>query len=210
MQNPTTVSQKVGIILFSIGAMYMIIMGWLLSWWVVPAIREGGVVNLPGQLFFFLWSLSTPLGALLVTIGAAMMSRVDRRRIWFILGGFAVVIAWFIMGSTSRVIPTLFGVGGGLIMLFFLGMVLDWVRDRQALSDTEKLGADLRIVGMVFFLIAAWFLCGLLGAPVYLLRPELHVESGGGSSLASTILICLTLGWGFTYFGNRISMRKKG
>lgn len=29
-----------------------------------------------------------------------------------------------------------------------------------------------------FFVIAAWYLCGLLGAPTYALRPELAQEVG--------------------------------
>ena len=35
-------SRTVGWILFVVGALYMLGLGWLYSWWVVPATREAG------------------------------------------------------------------------------------------------------------------------------------------------------------------------
>lgn len=207
MAGSKTISQKIGLLLCICSAAYMIVIGWLSSWWMVPAIRDAGIRHYPDQQFFILWSISTPFGALLVTIGAALMAQVDRRRIIYILCGGAAITLWMSLGSISGVIPVVFGVGGGLIMLFFLGTVLHWIRFRQGLSDIEKSGADLHVVGQMFLIIAAWYLCGLLGAPLFLLRPEL--ASGGTISLATTILVCLVLGWGFTFFGNRLFMRKR-
>jgi hypothetical protein len=129
-----TISQKVGLLLCIIGAAYMIVIGWLSSWWVVPAIRDVGITHYPDRQFFFLWGISTPFGALLVTIGAALMTQVDRRRIMYIVCGGAAITLWMSIGSISSIIPAVFGVGGGLIMLFFLGTVLHWidsVRDFQ-------------------------------------------------------------------------------
>jgi hypothetical protein len=207
MTGSMTISQKVGLLLCIIGTASMIVIGWLSSWWVVPAIRDVGITNYPDRQFFILWSISTPLGALLVTIGAALTTQVDRKRILYIVSGGAAIALWMSIGSISNIIPAVFGIGGGLIMLFFLGTVLHWIRFRPGLSDIEKLGADLHIVGQMFSIIAAWYLCGLLGAPLYLLRPEL--TSGGTISLATTILVFLVLGWGFTFFGNWLFLRKR-
>ena len=73
------------------------------------------------------------------------------------------------------------------------------------LSGPEKTGADLRMVGFIFFVIAAWDLCGIFGMANYVLRPELAdkfgVQLGSTINAASGVLILLVLGWGFTYFG---------
>jgi hypothetical protein len=207
MAGSTTFSQKIGLLLCIIGAAYMIVIGWLSSWWMVPAIRDVGMANYPNHQLFLWWGVSTPVGALFVTIGAALTTQVDRRRILYLVVGGAAIILWISTGGISSFIPAVFGIGGGCIMLFFLMTVVHWIRYRKGLSDAEKSGADLHIVGQMFLIIAAWYLCGLLGAPIYLLRPEL--SSGGAVSLATTILACLVLGWGFTFFGNRLFMRKR-
>lgn len=203
---PTTPFQKVGAIVIGIGALYMVMIGWLSSWWIVPAIREGGVQSID-PIFFSVWASSTPLGAILLIIGAAMLKQIDRRILWLMIGGSLLMFVWSAIGSGSRVISAQFGIGGGLIMLFFLGSVWDWLRNRATLSESQKSGVDLRMIGLVFFLQAAWWLCGLLGAPTFLLRPE--IASGSGRNLASMVLLCLILGWAFNFFGNAVALRSK-
>jgi hypothetical protein len=65
------------------------------------------------------------------------------------------------------------------------------------------------MVGFIFFVVAAWDLCGIFGMANYVLRPELAekfaVPIGNTINSASTVLIMLVLGWGFTYFGQQIS-----
>ena len=205
----TTATQKIGWIVFGFGALYMAAVGWLASWRVVPAIREGGIENLSEPAFFFIWTLSAPLGAILVAIGAALAARVAHR---FVIGGSVVLVASLALSTMviSEVLPPLFGVGGGLITLFFLGALWDWARTRPALPGSEKAGTDLRMVGHTFFVIAAWYLCGLLGAPTYALRPELAQEVGipeAAPGLATAIMVYLVLGWAFTYFGGRVALR---
>ena len=77
-------SQKIGLAVFWIGALYMLVVGFLLSWWYVPAIKEVGFDSLcfPGAMTLF-WSISAPLGAVLVAIGASLYASVERHRIWF-------------------------------------------------------------------------------------------------------------------------------
>jgi len=72
-----TTSRKAGWMIFGFGALYMLLMGWLSSWWVVPTIRQTGLEGLPGTAFFFFWQLAAPVGALLVAIGAAFVGRAD-------------------------------------------------------------------------------------------------------------------------------------
>ena len=209
-----TTSLKAGWVIFGFGALYMLLMGWLSSWWIVPIIRQTGLEGLPGTAFFFVWQLAAPVGALLVAIGAAFIARVERLPKAVIIGGSLVVAIWLVvsMGAIKQVIPPIFGLGGGLITLAFLGALWDWARSRPGLSSAARMGADLGMAGHVFYLIAAWYLCGLLGAPTFLLRPEQAMTilpANTAISLGTTILICMTLGSVFTFLSHRVALQVK-
>jgi len=212
VSSESTTSLKAGWVIFGFGVLYMLIMGWLSSWWVVPTIPQIGLEGLPGTAFFFFWQLAAPVGALLVAIGAAFIAGVERARKAVIIGGSLVVTLWLFvsMGAIKQVIPPIFGIGGGLITLAFLGSSWDWARSRPGLSSAARTGADLGMAGHVFYLIAAWYLCGLLGAPTFLLRPEQAMTimpENTATSLGTTILICMTLGGLFTFLGRRVSLQ---
>jgi len=174
ISNERSTSMKAGWVIFGFGALYMLLMGWLSSWWVVPTIRQAGLDGLPGTAFFYFWQVAAPVGALLAAIGAAYIARVERSRKAVFIVGSLIVVIWlvFSMGLFKQVIPPIFGIGGGLISLAFLGAAWDWAHSRPRLPSAARTGADLGMAGQVFYLIAAWYLCGLLGAPTFLLRPE--------------------------------------
>jgi hypothetical protein len=200
----------VGWVLFGIGALYMLALGWLYSWWVVPATREIGPAYI-SNLVGFIWALAVPLGSVLVLLGAALLAQVERRLFLILVVGSFIFAAWRVLGTTSRMLPQLFGIGGGLITLFFLGLVWNWVRTRPTLSGSEKTGSDLRVIGYLFLVVAAWDLCGLLGIPTFLLRPEqaqgFAIPASSAINMASTILVLLVLGWAFMFFGQWIAVR---
>jgi hypothetical protein len=214
MSSERTTSLKAGWVIFGFGALYMLLMGWLSSWWIVPIIRQTGLEGLPGTAFFFVWQLAAPVGALLVAIGAAFIARVERPLKTVIIAGSLVVAIWLVvsMGAIKQVIPPIFGLGGGLFTLAFLGALWDWARSRPVLSSAARTGADLGMAGHVFYLIAAWYLCGLLGAPTFLLRPEQAMTilpANTAISLGTTILICMTLGSVFTFLSHRVALQVK-
>ena len=212
VSSKSSISIKVGWVVFGLGALYMLLMGWLSSWWVVPTIRQAGFEGLPGTTFFFVWQLAAPAGALLVAIGAAFIGRVERSRKAMIIGGSLIVTIWlvFSMGAFKQVISPIFGIGGGLITVTFLGALWDWARSRPVLSSAARTGADLSMAGHVFYLIAAWYLCGLLGAPTFLLRSELAMAilpESAAISLGTTILVCMTLGSVSSFLGHRVRLQ---
>jgi len=214
ISNENTNSTKAGWVIFGFGALYMLLMGWLSSWWVVPNIRQTGLESLPGIAFFFVWQFAAPVGAILVTIGAAFIARVERSRKAVLIVSSLVVVIWLYisLGVISQVIPAIFGIGGGVITLTFLGAAWDWARSRPGLSGAARTGADLGMAGYIFYLIAAWYLCGLLGAPTFLLRPEQAmtiIPESNAISLGTTILICMTLGSLFTFLGRRVALQAK-
>ena len=212
LSSKSSTSTIAGWVIFGLGGLYMLLMGWLSSWWVVPTIRQSGFEGLPGTTFFFIWQLAAPAGALLAAIGAAFIGRVERSRKALILGMSLIVTVWLIfsMGAFKQVISPIFGIGGGLITATFLGALWDWARSRPTLSSAAQTGADLSIAGHVFYLIAAWYLCGLLGAPTFLLRPELAMAilpESAAISLGTTILVCMTLGSVSSFLGHRVRLQ---
>jgi hypothetical protein len=212
MQSTSTTSTN-GLVVYGIGAALMLVLGFAASWWYVPAIRAAGMNELsaPGGLTF-LWSISAPLGALLVVIGGGLYARAEGRTIALLIVGSLILIAVTALWPVRQVIPALFGIDGGLITLFFLGLVWHWARSRPVLSESEQLSSDLHMAGHVFFVVAAWYLCGLLGAPTFALRPKLMDEYGtlsSAASLGTMISVYLAIGWGFTYAGQRVALRAK-
>jgi hypothetical protein len=210
MKTNTSTSQKIGLAIFMIGAIYMFGTGWLYSWKVVPAINNFGWEALSG-LLGFLWGLSVPLGAFIVVIGAALNAAVERRVFWLLILLLLLFTTWQIVGTTREMIPALFGIGGGLITVFFLGSTWHWAQIRPTLTGAAKTGSDLRMVGFIFFVIAAWNLCGIFGIGNFVLRPELaakfSVPISSTINSASGVNILLVLGMGFHYFGQLLSRR---
>jgi hypothetical protein len=212
MKTYTSTSQKVGLALFIIGAVYMFGLGWLYSWRVVPAANQVGS-DAYSSLLGFIWALSVPLGAFIVVIGAALAARVERRVFWLLILLLVLFTFWRIAGTTDHMIPALFGVGGGLITLFFLGSVWHWAKTRPMRIGVAKTASDLRMVGFIFFVVAAWDLCGIFGIANYVLSPELadkfSVPISSTINSASSVNILLVLGWAFTYFGQQVSRQAK-
>ena len=208
--NDKSTSQRIGWVIFTIGAVYMFGLGWLYSWRMVPAANQYGS-GAYSSLLGFIWALSVPLGAFVVAIGAALVARVERRVFWLLILLVLLFTVWRITGNIDRMIPAFFGVGGGLITLFFLGSTWQWARFRLSLTGAAKTGSDLRMVGLIFFVVTAWDLCGIFGIANFVLRPELadkfSVPVSSTISSASGVMVQLVLGWSFTYFGQRIYRR---
>ncbi len=210
MKKNSSISQKIGWIVFGIGVIYMLGLGWLYSWRMVPAANQSGAEAI-ANLFGLVWALSVPAGAFVVVIGAALIARVERLTFLLLILIVIITVAWRVLGTTSQLVPALFGIGGGLITLFFLGSAWNWARVRPRLSGAARTGSDLGMLGRVFFVLAAWDLCGIFGIGNFVLRPDLAekfaVPFGSTINSASGVLILLVLGWGFNFFGQLISRR---
>jgi len=69
------------------------------------------------------------------------------------------------------------------------------------------------MAGHVFYLIAAWYLCGLLGAPAFLLRPNKAMTilpENFAVSMGTIILICMTLGSVLAFLSHRVTLQRNG
>jgi hypothetical protein len=92
-------------------------------------------------------------------------------------------------------IPPLFGIGGTLILLCFIGILWLWTKERMTLKDAPAAAADLKLFGYVLFVMAAWFICGVAS------QPFLKALEGAWSSPIH-VLILLVLGWIFVFLGH--------
>jgi len=207
---------RFGALIAVVGAVYLVTVAWMSSWWYVPVLSESGprafTERTPpgGTAFSIIWASSGVIGAIIVGFGAAVYSAVGKLRLLFLAAGGTLLFVWLAFWSSSSHNAIVFGVGGGLILLCFLTSCLDWAKTRRDLARSSTTASDLRLAAHVTFFIAAWGLCGLLGAPVFALRPELaesHPTSGW--NLAIKVLVCLVFGWGFTAVAQRIEQRER-
>jgi len=97
-----------------------------------------------------LYGFGIPLGALVAGIGILLYSGAKGstvRKIGIgILLPVAITMPMQLMGHS----PPLFGIGGTLILLFFMGRLWLWDKDRIALKGSSTTATDFRLVGYVF------------------------------------------------------------
>ncbi len=125
---------------------------------LTPAELSQSIWAMTGPLFM-VWGVFGPtLGAIVAGIGLLLYSGAKGSTVWkFGIGIFlAYIIATMALGSLGH-FPPLFGIGGTLILLFFLGILWLWAKERMALKGSSTTAADFRMVGYVSMLIAAWF-----------------------------------------------------
>ena len=122
--------QKAVLGLFWLGVIWAILWGVLIGWiFLGPTVR-----NLPAAEFnqtiwtdtgpmFLIWAFGVPLGALVAGIGLLLYSGAKGSTVWkFGTGIFLVLIVITQLGRLGH-IPPLFGIGGTLISLFFIGIL---------------------------------------------------------------------------------------
>ncbi len=201
-------TNRTGLIVFWIFVLYMVGMGFVASWWVVPTYRNLAPAQISetiwagNSLLFLIWALSTPLGAVLACVGLLIYARSKGSHIW--LFGVGVTLLLVVIGflPISGYYPPVFGIGGGLVMTLFLVTLWFWTKRRPLLEGSARTAADFQLVGYVFFLVGMWYLCGLLGPPAYLLNTDKVQQFGslqGAQASAVKIFIYFILGWLFTF-----------
>jgi hypothetical protein len=152
---------------------------------------------------FILWALSVTLASVLAGIGAFVYVKTKAAFSWLtaigVLGAtFAMVMVW------SRVYnPTLFGIGGIIILVAFFAIVWVWMKKYAGLDIQEKIAGSFKLIGYLFWINASWFLCGETA--------KMHLKVFEGSSPPSPIeiMVFLVLGWLFVLIGDYREMRLK-
>jgi hypothetical protein len=200
--------QKVGLVLFWIAVIWAFLWGVLGSVFVGSAFRNLTMDEVNQTMWAFmgswqlLWAFGAPLGALVAGIGILLYSSAKGSTVWkYGIGIFLAVALGMASGALGH-IPPLFGIGGTLILLFFMGILWLWAKERMALKDSSTTAADLKLVGYVFMLIAAWFICGIAG------QPFMKALEGEAPGTPIHVMIFLVLGWLFLFLSHYKSRKK--
>jgi hypothetical protein len=197
-------SKNSGMVILIIGILYLLIVSWLCSWWYVSDYRELGSEFISSSSWFtslsfnIIWALSAPLGSVLVILGFALSVPIEKKRILAILIGSIFLLFWLAIWFITSITSSLYGIGGGIIIICFLISVWSWAKKRPTLEVRYRLASDLKIISHLFFFIAAWGLCGLLGSPLFGLRPELMIEyktQTAAYTMGAKVMVCLAIGW---------------
>ena len=194
--------KRAGWIIFVLGLLYMVLMGWVGSWFNTPQFRTLSLEELQDTMWsldkapFWIWAFSVPIGAILAAVGILLHATQKRSRTG--LMGIILFLVSALAFFAARIghVPPLFGIGGGLILASFVAILWLWGKRRVSLSGAAGLGADFQLVAYVFFLTAAWYICGRLGQPYLASMSELEQSS------PINIMIYLALGWIFLFLSH--------
>lgn len=200
---------KSGLIVYCIGGALMVL-ATISAKLLVPGIKELGIEGywrshgIVGVIKIMLLGLGFPLGSTISVIGALLLSRAGKARVWIFV--IAAVVAVLIPQLTRIVFgtgasPAFFGIGGSLILLIFVAIVWYWGVNREGLTERAKAATDLQMIGYVCLVIAAWMTCGLGGIPAFALYPE-KMQAFNSLPIAvrlmKVIMVFFVLGWFFT------------
>ncbi len=201
--------QKVGRVLFLVAIIWAILWGVIGTIFVNSAFRNLTMDQLnqtmwafrgPWQLF---WGIGgVPLGALVAGIGLLLYSGAKGSTVWKF--GIGIVLAFFVARAVRSLghIPLLFGVGGTLILLFFIGILWLWAKERMVLKDGSVTAADFKMVGYLFMLFGVYFICGTASWPF------LKALEGRTPPTPILIMILFVLGWLFLFLGHYKSRKQ--
>ena len=191
--------QKVGKTLF-FGSLL-----WSLGWGIIGSIAVNPYVKnltmeelnqtiwaLEGPLHM-LWGVGgVPLGIIVAAIGLLLYSGASGRTTALVGTGMVVSIIITTTFVSFGYFPVMFGVGGSSILLLFFGILWLWAKERRALTGVLATAADLRLVGYLFMLHAAWFTCAVAPVP--------FVKAFEGVEPVNPILIMVPLVFGWLFF----------
>lgn len=201
--------QKIGLVLFWIAVIWAIGWGVIGSIFVDSAFRNLTMDELNLTMWAYtgtwhmIWGLcGVPLAAIVAIIGILLYSDAKGSTVLKYVIGIFVVGAGIAVVYPLGHIPLLFGIGGTLILLFFIGILWLWAKERMALKETSSTAADLKLAGYMCMLIAAWFICGITS------QSFLKALEGEVPSNPILVMISLVLGWLFLFLGHYKSRKQ--
>jgi hypothetical protein len=202
--------KDVGLILLWIGIVYMVLMGWLASWWFAATFQDltlaevGETAWALNRPLFWLWAFSVPLGSIIAGVGLLLRAGSKGSHIWVFGIGMVVVLLVIQFVPTGTHYPPVFGLVGGAILALFILTVWFWAQSRAKLAGPARTAADLRLTGYVWLIIAMWYLCGRLGAQ--------YLSALGELDLGSPVpeIVYLALAWLFLFLAQYTEAKPAG
>lgn len=195
--------QKIGLVLFWIAVVWAVFWGVIGSILLGSSFRNLTMDELNQTMWAYqgtwtmIWGLfGVPLAAIVAITGILLYS--DARGLTVLKYGIGILLAVFIGMALTSIghIPLLFGIGGTLILLFFIGILWLWAKEHMALKGASATAAVYKLAGYVFMLIAAWFICGIASIPF------LKALENEPPATPLHVMIFLVLGWLFLFLGH--------
>ena len=201
--------KKVGLILFWIGVIWIIFQGVIGSIFGNSALHALTFDELNQSKWaimgplMMVYGFSIQLGALVAGVGLLIYSGAKGSTVWKF--GIGILLAFIIATplQLTGYFPPLFGIGGTLILLFFIGIIWLWAKERIALKGSSATAANFKLVGYVFMLTANWYICAIVA------RPFFKAFEGQPPANPIHIMIFFVLGWLFLFLGYYKSRKKQ-
>jgi len=201
--------QKCGMLLFWFGVVYTVIIAGIGGWGEPAIIRALAEIIPLGGATFFIWAYSVPVGVILIGIGILLYVESNKSTvIWFGIGIFLTVLILdfflrgFLLATKSHFSP-LFGIGGVLIILFYILTVRQWSVKRKDIQELSLIkSANYQLIGYTFFFIASWWLCENFSTRFSDALTKVNPLS------PMNVIIYLLLGWLFIFLSHKQLAKK--
>jgi hypothetical protein len=199
--------QKLALSLFWIGLLIAVVFAGIGTRSLMANLRTLTMEELAATIWaeggplYVLWAFSVPLGSVLAGIGAFVYAKTKPAFSWFTGFGVLGVVMVMVIVWTRAYYPTLFGIGGIIILVSFFCIVWIWMKKYAALDMQEKIAGSFKFIGYLFWINASWFICGETA--------KMHLKAFEGSSVPSPIevMVFLVLGWLFVLVGDYKAMQ---
>lgn len=203
--------RKVGLTVFWISVI------WMIAWVIISKGIFGPLAYslTTEEINQTIWAFTGPLnilsgvslllGAIIAGLGISIYAGVKRSTLWKIGLGLltGLMIALFATAINYYSAP-MFGIGGTLILLSFIGILWLWAKERRTLKGSSTITADFKLISYVFMFMAAWFLCGKAA------QGFVKGLEGLPTTSIMNILILLTMGWVFLFLSHYKSSTQQG
>ena len=203
--------EKVGLVVFWISVI------WMIAWVIISKGIFGPLAYslTTEEINQTIWAFTGPLnilsgvslllGAIVAGVGTLLYAGAKGSTVWKVgIGLFVVLITTLVITALNFYSAPVFGFGGALILLSFIGTLWLLAKERMALDGSSTTAVDLKLVGYVFMFMAAWFLCGKAA--------EGFVKGLEGLPTMSMMntLILLAMGWVFLFLSDYKSRKQQG
>jgi len=200
--------QKVGLVLFWIGVVGLLI-NYFSLWFSNPVWKANTTETLVGTGWAIGEYLNQITGMFLFIgigfsiIGVLLYSGKKGSLFW--LWGLVPLIVFptfSVIWQPAQYIPAVYGIGGGIITLAYLGVLWAWVKSHTAYEGIAKTGKHIQLLGYSFLYITALILCLYIGQPNLPGLADQPLPSG------YSIVIAFSVGWVLLSVGHYLSRKR--
>ena len=195
--------EKFGLLIFWIAAIWILLWGIIGSLFLTPVYRNLTMEEVnqtmwaSNGIWFMIWGVfGVALGAIIALIGVLLNSGAKiSTALKYGIGIFILLFISMMAGMISH-IPILFGIGGTIMLLCFIGILKMWSKERMAIKNESYIALDFKLISYTFFIMTAWFTCGIASIPY--MNALKDVQQGSPIH----VIIFFTLGWIFLFLSH--------